>query len=158
MRDALAVESAIAHVLFRLGRQAFAIPLAAVKDVQRAPAITPVPHAPAMVRGVSVLREQLVATLDLRARFGLPMSNQPDKFTALVVDYAGERVALLVDRVEDVLSLPPAEPGTPSRDPLWQGVIAGIIQRDQDTIVVLDVAGILDGVENAARARNTAGT
>lgn len=139
-------QQAVPHVLFRLGRQAFAIPLALVKDVQRTPTITSVPHTPTMVRGIGVLKDELIAALDLRARFGLPASTQPEKFTALAVDHEGERVALLVDRVEDVLSLPPLQAHTPSRDPLWQGVVAGIVKRAEDSVVVLDVAGILDGM------------
>lgn len=134
----------IPHVIFRLGRQAFAIRLSDIKDVARAPEITAVPQADPMVRGLTVLRNTLTTALDLRARFGLPAGTQQPA-TALAVDHEGERIALLVDKVEDVLSLGPTEPLAPSRDPLWQGVITGVVTRNDETIVVLDVAGIMDG-------------
>lgn len=149
MHDALSIEQAVPHVLFRLGRQAFALPLSAVKDVARGIALTPVPHAPEMVPGLSVLRGQLATALDLRARFGLPPHGHPEKTTALAIDHAGERYALLVDKVEDVLSLPTSPPTASAQDPLWEGVIAGIIHRDEDTVVVLDVAGVIEGALSA---------
>jgi len=133
------------YVIFRLGRQGFALPLAEVKDVVKAPPITPVPQAEAMVRGLTVLHDQLAAAMDLRARFGLPASLQPVASTALMVEHEGERVALLVDKLEDVVTLGEIKPLSPSRDPLWRGVIAGMVTRNDEALVVLDVAGILDG-------------
>ena len=135
----------IPHVLFRLGKQAFAMPLAQVKDVARSPHITAVPNATPMVRGVTVLRDQLAPVLDMRVRFGLPASLDASRATVLAVDHEGERVGLLIDRVEDVLMLPPSLPSAHSKDPLWQGVVAGVVQREADTVLVLDVAAILDG-------------
>lgn len=131
------------HVIFRLGRQAFAIALAAVKDVAREPQVMAVPQAAAAVRGMTVLREQFTTVLDLRARFGLPVPTGIG--TALVVEHEGERVALLVDRMEEVLNLAVTPPTTSPRDPLWQGVIAGIIHREKDMVVVLDVAAVVEG-------------
>lgn len=140
----LSIEAAMPHVLFRLGRQAFALPLARIKDVARGVALSPVPHAPDMVRGLSVMRGQLATAIDLRARFGLPQHHHPERTTALAIDHDGERYALLVDKVEDVLSLPASQPTASAQDPLWEGVIAGIIHRDDDTVVVLDAAAVID--------------
>lgn len=135
----------IPHVLFRLGNQAFAITLADIKDVAKAPHVTVVPNAEPMVRGLCVLREQLATALDLRLRFGLTPSPHPEHFTALAVDHEGERIALIVDKVEDVAILSDIEPIAPARDPLWNGVVTGAAKRGDETIVVLDVAGIIDG-------------
>ena len=138
-------QNLIPHVMFRLSRQAFAVPLAEIKDVAKSPAVTPVPNAEPMVRGLCVLRDHLTTALDLRLRFGLPASTHPESYTALAVDHEGDRVALLVDRVEDVAILPALQPIAPPRDPLWQGVVAGVTHHGDETIVVLDIAGILDG-------------
>lgn len=135
--------NALPHVIFRLGRQAFAIALAEVKDVARAPQLSAVPCAVPAVRGIAVLREQFTTVVDLRARFGLPTSSQIG--TALVVEHEGERIALLVDRMEEVLNLAVTPPTSMPRDPLWQGVIAGIIHREKDMVVVLDVPAIVEG-------------
>lgn len=135
----------VPHVMFRLGRQAFAVELDSIKDVAKSPDLTPVPNAEPMVRGLCVLRDHLTTALDLRLRFNLPAKTDPENFTALCVDYEGDRVALLVDRVEDVAILPVLQPINPPRDPLWQGVVTGVAKHGDETIVALDIAGILDG-------------
>lgn len=134
------------HVMFRLGKQAFALPLSEVKDVAKSPDITAVPNAEPMVRGLCVLREQLTTALDLRLRFELPVSQDPQHMTALAIDHEGERIALLVDRVDDVAILPPLSQIAPPKDPLWQGVVSGVTRHGEETIIVLDAAGIIDGV------------
>lgn len=139
-------KEAVPHVMFRLGKQAFAILLSDVKDVAKAPDITPVPNAEAMVRGLCVLRENITTALDLRLRFDLSASNDPEHMTALAIDHEGERIALLVDKVEDVAILPPLSQIAPPKDPLWQGVVNGVAKHGDETIIVLDAAGIIDGV------------
>ncbi len=134
------------HVMFRLGKQAFGLLLSDVKDVAKSPDITPVPNAEPMVRGLCVLRENLTTALDLRLRFNLPVSSDPDHMTALAIDHEGERIALLVDRVEDVAILPPLSQIAPPKDPLWQGVVSGVTHHGDETIIVLDAAGIIDGL------------
>lgn len=140
------------HVMFRLGKQAFALLLSDVKDVAKSPDITPVPNAEPMVRGLCVLRENLTTALDLRLRFDLPASDDPDHMTALAIDHEGERIALLVDRVEDVAILPPLSQVAPPKDPLWQGVVNGVTKFGDETIIVLDATGIIDGVLDKAEA------
>ena len=139
-------QESVPHVMFRLGKQAFAILLSDVKDVAKAPDITPVPNAEPMVRGLCVLREHLTTALDLRLRFNFPASTDPDHYTALAIDHEGERIALMVDRVEDVAILPPLSQVAPPKDPLWQGVVNGVAKHGDETIIVLDAAGIIDGV------------
>lgn len=133
------------HVMFRLGKQAFAIALSDVKDVAKSPDITPVPNAEPMVRGLCVLRDNVTAALDLRLRFDLPASHAPEQMTALAIDHEGERIALLVDKVEDVAILPPLSQVAAAKDPLWQGVVNGVTKFGDETIVVLDAAGIIEG-------------
>lgn len=136
----------VPHVMFRLGKQAFAMLLSDVKDVAKSPDITPVPNAEPMVRGLCVLRDHLTTALDLRLRFNFAASNEPDHMTALAIDHEGERIALLVDKVEDVAILPPLSQVAPPKDPLWQGVVNGVAKHGEETIIVLDAAGIIDGV------------
>lgn len=134
------------HVMFRLGKQAFALLLSDVKDVAKSPDLTPVPNAEPMVRGLCVLRDHLTTALDLRLRFDLPASSDPAHMTALAIDHEGERIALLVDRVDDVAILPPISQIAPPKDPLWHGVVSGVTRHGDETIIVLDAAGIIDGV------------
>jgi purine-binding chemotaxis protein CheW len=135
------------HVIFRLGPQPFAIALASVKDVARAPEVTAVPEAPAAIRGLIVNREQLTVVIDVRTRLGLKTTDKPG--SVLVVEHAGERVALLVDRMEEVTSLPVSAAQAELRDPLWEGVVAGMVHRAADTLIVLSVPALVEGAAAA---------
>ncbi len=142
----MADNESMPHVMFRLGKQTFAMLLSDVKDVAKAPDITPVPNAEPMIRGLCVLRDNLTTALDLRLRFDLPAGQDPANMTALAIDHEGERIALLVDKVEDVAILPPLSQIAPPKDPLWQGVVNGVTKHGDETIIVLDAAGIIDGI------------
>lgn len=137
-----------AFITFYLGRQMFAMALDHVRDVIKhtAPLVT-IPHAPAMVKGALAVREHVALAIDLRARLGLPSG--PPGPMMLVVEHKGEWYTLLVDRIDDVAYYQVEATGgiAIASDPLWNQVIAGIITRQGQRVVVLDIAGI---VENAA--------
>lgn len=72
-------------------------------------ASAPVPGAPPALRGLLDLRGEVVPVLDARAALGgSPGAPRPDEHL-LLVEAAGRRVALAVDRVMGVRELPEAE-------------------------------------------------
>jgi purine-binding chemotaxis protein CheW len=90
---------------FEVGGQRYALPLADVRELVRAVALTPLPQAPAIVEGVINLRGTIVPVLDIRSRFRLPpRAIEPSDH--LLVAWNGERlVALRVDRALELLRL-----------------------------------------------------
>jgi purine-binding chemotaxis protein CheW len=58
-------------VLLPVGRDWFALPMPALREVVTEPVVTPVPAAPATVRGLFNLRGQIVPLLDTGALLGL---------------------------------------------------------------------------------------
>ena len=92
-------------VEFRLGGEAFALPVAQVREILRVRDVTPVPHPPFPVIGVINLRGRVVPLLDLRARLALP-APEPDADSRIVlVESQRRRIGLLVDGVERVAQL-----------------------------------------------------
>jgi purine-binding chemotaxis protein CheW len=93
-------------VTFRLGQDAYALPIERVREVVRLRPITPMPRVPGAVRGVVSLRGEVVQVVDLRTRLG--MEPVPAGRTSRIVVLHGEDGAvagLLVDSVRDVLRL-----------------------------------------------------
>lgn len=95
---------------FDLHGQAHAIPILEVREIIRMMPITPLPHAPAYVRGIVNLRGKVVPVLDMRARFGFPAAAD-SKRTCIVVTQIEEQqllrhVGLVVDQVNEVLNVP----------------------------------------------------
>ena len=98
-------EVLVTWVELRLGGEAFALPVAQVREILRVREVTPVPHPPFPVIGVINLRGRVVPLLDLRARLGLPAA-EPDADSRIVlVESQRRRIGLLVDGVERVARL-----------------------------------------------------
>jgi purine-binding chemotaxis protein CheW len=83
-----------------------ALPTASVREILRAPVVTPVPLAPEGVAGVINVRGTIVTTVDLRHRLGLPAGPARD---CLLLRNGDEIVGALVDAVGDVVDAPDAE-------------------------------------------------
>lgn len=132
-------------VTFRVGAQWLGVPVAIVQEVLLAQRLATVPLAPAEVAGFLNLRGQIVTALDLRTR--LTMEGESDLETAMnvVVRQDDELFSLLVDEVGDVLGVDAdrVEQVPPSLDPGWRSVSSGIVRRERDLLVVLDVAALL---------------
>jgi len=93
-------------VTFRLGEDAYALPIERVREVVRLRPITPMPRVPSAVRGVISLRGEVVQVVDLRGRLG--MESAPAARTSRIIVLHGDDGAvagLLVDLVRDVLRI-----------------------------------------------------
>ena len=93
-------------VSFQLGREVFAIDILDVQEIIRLAEITPVPNAPHYVEGMVNLRGKIIPIINLRARFGLCVTD-PTKDTRVVVVEVGHVIlGFIVDSVEEVIRLP----------------------------------------------------
>ena len=132
---------------FELGDELYAVPIGKVREiVGGAPRITPIPNAPAFLKGLISLRGDVLPLEDLREEFGLPTPPY-DRFTVVILaDVAGVIVGVVVDRVVDVLAFAPGE-----IQPLPSGLsvrvrtefVRGLGQRGERLVVVLDLDAIL---------------
>ena len=95
------------HIVgFRIGREAFGVPIALVHEIVRVPEITSVPDSPDFVQGVINLRGKIVSVVDLRRRFGETDIKTTKKNRILVTEVAGKLVGLIVDSASEVLKIP----------------------------------------------------
>jgi purine-binding chemotaxis protein CheW len=95
-----------------LENEAYGIAVLKVREIIRLQKITPIPQMPDFVKGVINLRGRVVPVIDLRVKFGLQASYaertcivvvQVDLTTSVV------QMGLVVDSVEEVVNLTPAE-------------------------------------------------
>lgn len=90
---------------FVLAGECYALPLSAVREILKMPALTEVPRAPSHVMGIISVRGRITTVMDLRRRLRMPES-APTKVTrVLLVDDGREVLGLLVDRVLSVYRL-----------------------------------------------------
>lgn len=87
---------------FVVGEVAYAVPITQVREIVNPLVVTPLPHAPPAVVGVSDHRGEVVPIVELRSRFGLPRAPDPRRSKWILVDVQGRTVGLIVDSVTDV--------------------------------------------------------
>lgn len=90
------------HVVFLLGRDRYALPLSAVREVVPAPAtLTRVPRAPPLLRGVMNLRGRVVPIIDLHALVADSGSAQPAQ-KVVILDRGRRELGLLTSDVDGI--------------------------------------------------------
>ena len=129
------------YCTFLLDGHLFGVDVASVQEVLKGQDVTPVPLAPAEVDGLINLRGQIVTTLDLRARLGLPPRPQGSPSVSVVVRAAdGGPVSLVVDRIGDVLHVDSgaleAPPDTVPAE--IRELVSGICKLDSRLMLLLD--------------------
>jgi purine-binding chemotaxis protein CheW len=140
--DPSAVVRHIEVVLLRTAGESYALSTRSVQYVAELTRLTPVPHAPAVVAGLTALRGEVLAVFALRPVLGLELSALPEHARVVLVGHGNNRVALAVDAVLgplplalDDLSPPMTGPG-----PTGQTLIRGI---DPTGIALLDADALL---------------
>lgn len=141
----MAMEKDIQLVGFRVGGEAYGVPIAMVREIVRSLEITPVPDAPAHVEGVVNLRGRIVPVIDLRKRFHEAQIVAGKKNRILVVEVAGRVAGLLVDAASEVLKMPPSSVEPPPEVLQADGLdyITGLGKRNGKLIVLVDLEKLM---------------
>ncbi|MDX2009408.1 MAG: chemotaxis protein CheW [Myxococcaceae bacterium] len=102
------------HVLFRLEKDRYALPLSAIREVIVAPETwTRVPRAPRAVRGVMNLRGRVVPVVDLRELLDVPGVPTSPPGRVVLLDRGRRELGLLISDVDGIESLEKVGPPAP---------------------------------------------
>lgn len=139
-------------VILEVGDVLCGVDLTQIQEISRLLDITPVHHAPAYVRGVVNLRGQIVTVIDVRSKFGFPPLALNEEQRIVVVQWTGENIGLLVDKVQDIAMVeardviePPANISSISG-----AYFAGIYPMEQGLVAILRLAELLNRDTHAA--------
>ena len=141
------VEGAMAeYVTAVIGGQLFGLPISRVQDVFMPERVTRVPLSSQEIAGVLNLRGRIVTVVDMRARLGLPKSDEGKTPMAVGVDLRGESYGLLIDTIGEVLRLSEEarEENPVNLDPRMAKFAGGVYRLDGQLMVVLDVDRVLE--------------
>ncbi|MDC0712711.1 chemotaxis protein CheW [Stigmatella sp. ncwal1] len=89
---------------FRLGGQMYALATRYLHEVLRAPELTPLPGAPALLRGLTLLRGEVLPVVELTPLFGRAASGTSG--TVLVMGLGRAELGLCAEAVEEVTQVP----------------------------------------------------
>lgn len=137
-------------LIARIAGRSVAIDSDQVESVVDIGEITPVPRATREVRGLAALRSRVVTVIDTCAALDLP---EPAQLAtrAVITLVEGHHYAILVDALEDVAPFTVSRlSGGVALDKGWQRVGCGIIDRDGDPILAIDLRALVPGLSVAA--------
>jgi purine-binding chemotaxis protein CheW len=138
-------------IVFRLGREEYAIPIGAIDEVTRRPRdLTNVPKSPAFIEGVMNLRGSVIPVIDQRRRFDLPEAQPNDRQRIIVITFDGLRAGFLVDGISELLKIPTAAIGpAPELSEEQVRLISRVANlEDQNRmILIVDAPRLLDRQE-----------
>jgi purine-binding chemotaxis protein CheW len=138
------------YVLLSIASAHYAVREAFVTELERVPKITPVPHVPAWVRGVTNLRGDILSVIDMRTFLGLDAAASHSA-RMLVVRLLNEDFAtgLLVDGVDRIVSVPPNQitPPESSLDGPLAPFLTGMCEIEERLVAVLDLDQLLRSSE-----------
>ena len=139
----------------RLGEEVFALDIGKVREVLDFTTITRVPRTPEFMRGVINLRGSVVPVVDLKLKFGMPMTDRSIDTCVIITEVSvdGETSILgaLADSVQEVIDLdaehiaPPPRIGTR----LNTEFIKGVGKHNDRFIIILDIDKVFSGEELA---------
>jgi purine-binding chemotaxis protein CheW len=142
-------------VVFRVGREEYAVSIAAVKEVIPWIQPTPVPDAPAVVEGVVDLRGDVIPIIDMARLFRSARQHDDAGSRIIVMEVGGQQAGFVVDSVTEVHTVVPGTVAPPS--PVLRmtrgdagAVVSGILKMGENRLVVLvDPVRILSAAQVA---------
>jgi purine-binding chemotaxis protein CheW len=130
------------YLIAQIAGRPVAIDSEQVESVVDIGEVTAVPRASRQVRGLAALRSRVVTVVDTQAALGLESSTTARRAVITRVD--GHHYALLVEALDDVapFELRPLSGGI-ALDAEWRGAGRGIVERDGEPILAIDLASLV---------------
>jgi purine-binding chemotaxis protein CheW len=141
------------YLTFRLDEELFALEIEKVREVLDITAITRVPRMPGFMLGVINLRGSVAPVVDLRLRFGMSAVEKTVNsciiITEVIVDDEAQILGVLVDSVQEVIDLGPAdlEPAPKMGTRLDTEFIKGMGKQKDRFIIILNIDRLFSASE-----------
>lgn len=125
-------------LLFDIDETLYSIALRLVIEIIKVQSITQLPGVPGYIKGIINLRGGVVPVIDVRLKFGLPERPIDDKTCIIVVVIHDMHIGLMVDNVNEVVTIEPARLSPP---PSINGNGAGFLSSvaELGDRVILDI-------------------
>lgn len=137
------------YLTFIMAGEEYGVDILRVQEIRGWETVTPIPNAPAHIKGVINLRGTIVPIVDLRQRFGLNKAEYGPLTVVIVLKVAtrkGSRVmGIVVDAVSDVYSLSANDmKAAPDLgDNVNTSYIRGLVNVASKMVILLDINELL---------------
>ena len=145
-------EKELQLVSFKLAEEEFGVEILQVKAINRMVEITPLPDAPAFVKGVINLRDKLIPVVDLRKRIGLPEHAYDKDTRIIIVELEDQWIGFVVDAVSEVLRISKriTAPPPSMAAGMEEEYITAIGKLEDRLLILLDLDKVLSTGEQVA--------
>lgn len=126
-----------------IDNEVYGIDIENVIDINRIQEITEVPHQFPYVLGIINLRGQIIPVINIRRRFLKDEIPFDDRTCIIVIIHEDNHVGLIVDRVEEVLSIPADLLKETDKSDHKSKFITGITKFNEEIITLLDIERLL---------------
>ncbi len=137
-------------IIFKLGKEEYAMNIDQIKEVVLTPKIAKVPQTADYIKGVANIRGNIIAIMDLEERFGLTSGDQSNEVIAnytLVVESEEFKVGILVKEVPNTLTILTSEIDDSSDiirySALDERCIQGIVKAQNRMIIMVNMFELL---------------
>lgn len=146
---------------FALGQEEYGVEILKIQEIKGFSQVTPLPNAPAYVKGVLNLRGTIVPIVDLRKKFNLPEMDYTQFTVIVVVQVKGKTLGFIVDAVSDVLTVQGTsiQPTPDLHGQLDTSLLTGLAptgEHGDKLVILLDIDKVLTAGETAAATQAAA--
>lgn len=130
-------------VTFKLQDDEYGFDIDSVQEVRKMRKIVYVPEVPGFVEGVIKLRGRVIPVVNLRMRFGIARKEYEKSTRIIVVNVEEHTLGVIVDSVEEVITLPEQSidhPDSVLRDAAFLGGVGKVPGR---MVLIVDIAKLL---------------
>lgn len=137
------------YIIFSLGDEEYAVPIAIVEEIVRVSNLIKVPKASPFFAGIMDIRGKVVRMIDLSKKLNIRSSESRAMERAIVIQLQGKSVGIIVDKVAHVVHFPPSQvdPPPPSVKGISSKYILGVGKKENRFIILIDIEKILTGDE-----------
>lgn len=131
-------------IVFRVGDEEFGVPIGAVQEIIKVSTITPIPDSPDFIKGLINVRGDIVAIIDVRARFYLNTKEEASRHI-IIAQHEGNLFGLLVNEVMEVLRIQESDIKPPPRlmTKIHEDYVHGVVTHNERLIILLDLEHVL---------------
>lgn len=128
-------------VQFFIGGEEYAISISQVQEILRVPQITDLPRTESYVLGLTNIRGTVLSVMDLKSFLLGQPSELTENSRILVVEAHQQKIALVVDEVTEVLTLPADSLVSPQQIAVAinQDFLMGVARLEEKIVILLDI-------------------
>lgn len=131
------------YLVFTLSGERFGLPLDSVQRVVRAVAVTILPKAPEIVRGLINYKGNILPVINMSRRFNLAEMEIQPNHNFIIVHTARRKFVLVADLAEGVITRPKDDIVTPAGITAGMEFLAGVIKLENGMMLVPDLEHLL---------------